>query len=121
MNRASVHDAVGQLRLALRPRLIGAALVQQLRFGAIFAAIVLPILPMTLLLIFVVPQVEDVRQHAGGDLGPIWSTWVAGARWFRDFWWTLVLPTAWFLLVAANRLLVQLGVVAAATEPATPP
>jgi hypothetical protein len=110
--------AMVQARQALRSRVVFASLVQQLRFGALGLPLVLPILASALMLYLLVPQVEDLLGEDG--FGSFWSTWIATARWLSSYWWALLLALLWFVLVAAGRLLVQLGAVAPGTDPNAP-
>ena len=108
--RAGLRDGVAHLRAALRPRVLLPVLVQQFRLGAIAVPLLLPVIPFAALMVFVVPQVEDAVRHAGGEPGVTWLALIAAARWVSDWWWCLVLPLPWFVLVAMGRLQVQLGV-----------
>jgi hypothetical protein len=111
LNRSAVHGAGTQLQRAARPRVIAAMWVQQVRFGLILAPFVLLVLATTVLLNFVVPQLEDAVYRSGNDLSPFWHAWIVAMRWFSMWWWVVVLVLVWFFALPPARLLVQLGAV----------
>jgi hypothetical protein len=109
LRRAPPTQARAMLRTALSRRLIVVSIVQGLRVGTLVVPLLVALLPIALLQIFVVPQVEYALRHVGRDFSPFWSATFAVAPQVQAWWWAALLPLAWFAVVAPNRLLVQLG------------
>jgi hypothetical protein len=114
-----MKDGDDLLRTAMRRRVLAPVVAFDLRMSLLTGMLALPLLPVSMLLIFVVPQLQDTLSGNGG-LGPAWDAWVRASRWISEWWWmlvvALVVPFSWYLLVAQARLLVQVS----ATRPDGP-
>jgi hypothetical protein len=105
------RDAGSLLRSALRRRVLGPWVAFDLRWMIVGAMVALPVIPLAVVLIFLVPELQDAVGAAGFDPG--WRAWVALLRWFAAWWWlvviALVVVLSWFASAAIARLLVQVG------------
>ena len=73
---------------------------------------VLPFFALSLLSIFVLPQVEEALRNRGETLAPAWVALVATMRFGTRWWWIMLLPVAaWGYAAYSGRLLAQLGYV----------
>jgi hypothetical protein len=112
LERARMKDGDDLLRKAMRSRVLAPVVAFDLRLSLLTGMLTLPVLPISMLLIFIVPQLQETLGGQGG-FGTAWSTWVVAARWISRWWWmtvvALAMPFLWYLLVAHARLLVQVG------------
>jgi len=105
--------------LACRWRVLGPTILQDLRLVAWVALVLLPLVPMWLLLVHILPSVEEGITPFGWDLPRRWSTAVAASRFAVSYWWALVIGMVvlskfvltWPGVVAKGRLFVELGLV----------
>jgi hypothetical protein len=130
LDRARFSDRDALLRTAMQRRILAPVMAFDLRMALLSGMLTLPILPISMLLIFVVPQLQETYGSPSA-FGPGWYAWLVAARWVAKWWWTAVIvlfvPLGWYLLVAKARLLVQVDAIgrqdaeAMAGSRATPP
>jgi hypothetical protein len=111
LNRGRARLAPAQRRWIFRGEVLRAQLVYYLRATSL-VLVLPPLLMVAVLVVFLVPQVEDAMRAGGGPSAPVFHSAVWVARFVAEWWWVvLAFPVFWFVVAWPSRMFVQLGFV----------